>query len=235
MAVPAEAGGGLSPRTAASISGLGLLVMAVCAPLATLYFLPQGVVSADGAATLAKLRSNSTPYLIGVLLLFVTYLMDVVVAWALYWLLRPTQPALSLLCAWMRLVYTGLAFMGLMTTFGAFSLAHSSNLASQVSDAALQSEILFRLAQSSAISAAALTFFGFHLLFLSLAIWRSPYIPKLLALFVAVAGLAYPVYYGAQYIAPTLEVGWLLALGIGELIFMLWMLVAGWRLPRTPS
>ena len=84
-----EAPAGLSLRDAALTAGFGLFVMAICAPLATFYFLPQGVVSGDGAATLERLRNNHTPYLIGVLLLFVTYIMDVIVAWALYWFLRP--------------------------------------------------------------------------------------------------------------------------------------------------
>jgi hypothetical protein len=235
MAMPqtGEANGGLSLRAAALTAGLGLLVMAVCAPLATFYFLPKGVVSGDGAATLAQLRSNGAPYLIGVLLLFVTYVMDVIVAWALYWLLRPNQLALSQLCAWLRLVYTGLAFTGLLATFSAFALAQATNLADQVSDAALQSEILFRLSAANAISSIALTFFGVHLLILSVAIWRSAYIPKWIAIAVSLAGVAYPVYYMAQYIAPTLQISWLLAFALGELIFMGWMLVAGWRLPRA--
>jgi hypothetical protein len=203
--------------------------------LATFYFLPQGVVSGDGPATLERLRTNHTPYLIGVLLLFITYVMDVIVAWALYWFLRPSEPALSQLCAWMRLVYTGLAFMGLMATFSAFALARAESLANQVGDAALQAEILFRLSAANSISSVSLTFFGVHLLVLAVALWRSAHVPRWIAIAVALAGLAYPISYISQYIAPELYLGWLLAFALGELVFMVWMLVAGCRLPRPSA
>lgn len=221
---------GLSLRTAALTAGFGLLVMAVCAPLATFHFLPLGTVAGDGAATLDRLRSNGMPYLIGASLLFVTYVMDVVVAWALYWLLRPAQRVLSQLCAWARLVYTALAFTGLTATLSAYDLANAPNLGPQIGDAALQAEILFQLSAAKTISAVALTFFGVHLLVLGLAIWRSAHIPRWIGVAVLLAGVAYPTYYLAQYITPALSLDWLLLFGLGELVFMMWMLTAGWRL-----
>lgn len=221
---------GLSLRAAALTAGLGLLVMAVCAPLATFHFLPQGLVAGDGAATLERLRTNGTPFLIGTFLLFVTYVMDVVVAWALYWLLRPGQPALALLCAWARLVYTALALTGLTATLGAYSLAHAPNFAPQFGNAALQAAILVELSTAKTISALALTFFGVHLLVVGIAIWRSAHIPRWIGVAVLLAGVAYPAYYAARYIVPGLSLDWLLLFGMGELVFMLWMLIAGWRL-----
>ncbi len=127
----------------------------------------------------------------------------------------------------MRLIYTGLAFMGLMTTLSAFTLAQAVSLANQIGDAAFQAEILFRLSAANAISSVSLTFFGFHFLVLAVAIWRSAHVPKWIAIAVSVAGPSYPICYIAHYIAPTLELGWLLAFALGELVFMVWVLVAG--------
>lgn len=64
--------GSLSGRNAALIAGFGLLVMTFCAPLAHFYFMAQSIVLDDAAATTENLQSNGNPYLIGVVLLFVT-------------------------------------------------------------------------------------------------------------------------------------------------------------------
>ena len=211
--------GGLSIRNAALIAGFGLLVMTFCAPLAHFYFMAQSIVLDDAAATMENLQSNGNPYLIGVVLLFVTYVMDVIVAWALYWYLRPGQAALALLVAWARLVYTALAFAGLAASLSAYDLA----------SAGLTSEVMARISKAKTIEALALCFFGVHLWMLGGLIWRSVHVPRWLSIVVAVAGASYIVAFFGKYFAPNLDMGWVLVLATGELVFMLWLLVFGWR------
>lgn len=225
--------GRLSLRSAALIAGFGLLVMAICAPLAFFQLLPQGIVRGDGVATIERLRTNGSPYLIGTYLLFLTYVLDVVVAWALYWLLRPGQEALSLLVAWMRIVYTALAFMGLMAYFHAYDLANAPDFAMLTDATGLQAEILYQLFTAQTTTSVALTFFGIHLLVMGVVIWRSRHIPRWTGIAVAMAGAAYVILYGAQYFAPQLSLDWLMLFALGELIFMGWMLISGWRLDDT--
>jgi len=221
--------GALSNRSAALIAGSGLLVMTVCAPLAHFYFMAQSIVLDNATATTENLQTNGTPYLIGIVLLFVTYAMDVIVAWALYWYLRPGEAALALLVAWARLVYTALAFMGLGASLGAYDLA-TSGLASEVlSGTILQSEIMVQISTARTIETLALFFFGVHLWLLSVLIWRSIHVPRWLSLVVAVAGSSYVLTFFAKYFAPNLDLGWVLILAVGELVFMLWLLLFGWR------
>ena len=227
---------GLSLRSAALIAGLGLLTMTLCAPFAFFHFLPSVVVEGDAAATVERFRSAGTGYVIGAFLLFVTYVMDVIVAWALYWLLRPSQPALSQLAAWMRLLYTALAFIGLMSTFAAYDLATNMELAETAGIAHIQAAVLSEIATANSITAVALLFFGVHLLVLALAVWRAPYVPRWAAIAVALAGASYVIMHTADYFAPGLDLGMLMILALGELLFMFWLLIAGWRLPnREPE
>ncbi|MEM6539142.1 MAG: DUF4386 domain-containing protein [Pseudomonadota bacterium] len=218
---------GLSARAAALTAGLGLLVMTLCAPVAWFYFIPQVVVQGDGAATLERFQSAPRPYLIGGALLFVTYLMDIVVAWALYWLLLPDQRAMSLLAAWMRLIYTGMAFVGLMSTWRVYDYAVRD--AVEASDIAI-AQIVHDLAAADSANQMALFFFGFHLLVLGVAVWRSVRVPRFIGLAVIIAGASYIIDYALRYIAPNLAPGWLILLALGELVFMLWLLIAGWSL-----
>ena len=151
--------------------------------------------------------------------------LTVLVAWALYWYLRPGQPAVAQRVAWARLVYTALAFIGLWASLSAYDLA----IGGDVSDAALHAGVAMHLSTASTMGALALCFFGVHLWFLSLAIWRSAHVPTWLAIVIGLAGASYVVLFIGRYFAPGLDLGWVLLLALGELVFMLWLLLVGWR------
>lgn len=221
--------GALSLHSAALIAGFGLLVITLCAPLGMFYFMEQSVVPGNGAATIENLQTNGTPYLIGAVLLFITYVMDVIVAWALYWYLRPGQDALAQLVAWARLVYTALAFVGLWASVSAYDLAIGGLISDALSSAAIQTEIMVQISAAKTMESIALCFFGVHLWFLSVLIWRSAHVPRWLAIAVALAGSSYVVLIFTKYFAPSLDLGWVLLLALGEPVFMIWLLVLGWR------
>ncbi|MEM1146257.1 MAG: DUF4386 domain-containing protein [Pseudomonadota bacterium] len=230
MADPASPRGALSFKAAALIAGFGLLLMTVCAPPAFFIFLPQGVVPDDAAATLDLLRGEGgRPYLIGAFLLFATYCLDLVVTWGLFWLFRPTQAALAQFVAWSRLIYTALAFAGLMFTFQAYDLAVSENLVAAIGIEALQVEVMVKAASGSSMTGLALFFFGFHLLIVSAALWCDTRTPTWLSLFVGLAGLSYIAQHALDYLSPGTQVEWLFLLALGELVFMFWLLVTGFR------
>lgn len=75
----------------------------------------------------------------------------------------------------------------------------------------------------------ALCFFGVHLWFLSVLVWRAAHVPRWLAVVIALAGASYVILFAAKYFVPSAELGWVLVLALGELVFMVWLLVFGWR------
>lgn len=230
-----DANGALTLRSSALIAGSGLLVMTLCAPIANFHFIGQTIVSDNPAATVENLQTNATPYLIGALLLFITYVMDVLVAWALYWYMRPGQQALAQLVAWARLVYTALAFVGLWASFIVYDLAVSRGISEAVAGPVLEAEVLVQITAAKTMESLALLFFGVHLWLLGLLIWRSTHVPHWLSIPVALAGLSYVVLFITKYFAPELDLGWVLLLALGELVFMVWLLSVGWRkqMPRA--
>lgn len=221
--------GALSVQSAALIAGLGLFAMTICAPLAHFYFMAQSIVRDSAAATTENLQTNGTPFLIGVALLFVTYVADVIVAWALYWFFRPGQAALALLAAWARLVYSALAFVGLSASLGAYDLAMAGLASDVLNGSVLHSEVYVKISTARTIETLALCFFGVHLWVLSVLMWRSSHVPQWLSIVVAVAGASYVVAFFAKYFAPDFDMGWVLILATGELVFMLWLLLFGRR------
>ena len=143
--------------------------------------------------------------------------------------MRPGQAALALLVAWARLVYTAVAFIGLAASLGAYDLAAAGLTSEILSVPVLQSEVMIQVSTARTIETLALCFFGIHLWLLSVLIWRSVHVPRWLSIVVAVAGSSYVIAFFAKYFASNLDLGWVVVLALGELIFLLWLLVFGWR------
>lgn len=225
---------GLSLRTAALTAGFGLLFMTLCAPPAFFHFLPQAKIDGDAIATLDALRGEAgSAYLIGAFLLFITYCLDIIVLWGLYWLFRAEQPAGAQFVAWSRLLYTGLAFAGLMFHFQAYDLASSANIAEAIDTAELGIIVVSKMGSAASTTALALFFFGFHLVALGIVVWLSPRVTSLMAIFLVLAGLAYIIPYVVGFIAPDISLGWMTLFALGELIFMFWLFYAAWRFGRS--
>lgn len=225
---------GLSLRQAALTAGIGLLIMAVCAPVAEFYVFPKIIVDGDIVATIGNIKEKRSLFIYGVMGHFITLTMDVIVAWALYILFAPTNHAFSLLTAWFRLVYTVIAFVGLFNMFTLLRIVDSPDAVALLGGDQVNAQAQFLLNGFRYTWTAGLAIFGVHLFCLGLLIITSKYVPSLFGLLVAVAGLGYLAYNLGGYIAPDLDLGFLFFTFFGELIFMLWLLIGGWWL-RDPD
>ena len=221
---------GLSLRQAALVSGVGILVMAFCAPYAAFYVFPTLIVNGDAASTAENILRNRDLFLSGAFAYFITYTCDIIVAWGLYHLLRPTSEAGALLVAWTRLVYAGLVFFGLFNLFAAFRLLTLPAGAAALGAEAVQAQAYVMIRSFDSMSYMALILFGAHLFLLGALILRSSYIPRVLGAVLIVAGLGYAIHYAAVFAAPDLDLGFLFFTFLGELVFMVWLLIGGWTL-----
>lgn len=215
----------LSLEVSAWIAGLGLFTMTALGTVALFYLLPKGTVAGDGAATMRALQENGRAFLLGGAFLFIVYVLDIIVAWALYWFLRPGQPALSQLAAWLRPLYVAFAFMGLMSAAQLYGLAHNPALMEHLGGEALETQILLNLARAETISTMAFLFFGVHLIVLGIAIWHSPHVPIWLGVIVVLAGMSYVIINAASFVAPDANLDWLIPLAMGEAVLMVWLLI----------
>jgi hypothetical protein len=81
----------------------------------------------------------------------------------------------------------------------------------------------------------ALVLFGIHLIIVGALIVRSRYIPAWLGIVLAVDGLGWIVSVLQPYLYPNAQLAWLQITALGELIFMVWLLIAGWRLKEPAN
>ena len=82
-----------------------------------------------------------------------------------------------------------------------------------------------------------LVLFGIHLVLLGYLIFRSRYIPWIIGILLVIDGLGWVIDSIGPYLLPNLPLGFITITFFGELIFMLWLLIRGWKLhePTAPS
>lgn len=221
---------GINLGQAALVAGLGLLVMTILGPIAELVIYPQLVIRGDVAQTVANIQARGDLFLTGFFAYFILFIMDIVVAWALYLLLRPVNAPLSLLVAWFRLVYTVIAFVAAFKLVTVYRLVNNPELLSAFSDLELQSHVLLLLKSFRYEWSASLILFGIYLLMLGGLVFRASYIPKTMAIALWIAGAGWVLTETVPLFAPGVDLSWLMITFLGELVFMGWLIVRGRKL-----
>ncbi len=229
-AIPADHDQGISLRQAALVAGLGLLVMVIAAPFAEFSAYTKLVVPGDIEATVENIRGHGGLYLAGIFSYLLVFICDVIVAWALYVLLVPVNRSLSLLTAWFRLVYTAIALFAMLKLVTVYRLLHSPDDAALFGGDQLYAQVNLLLDAFRHEWGFGLILFGIHLLLLGYLVYRSGYIPRILGILLAIAGLGWVIYELSPFLLPAADAGFLMITFMGEVIFMAWLLIRGWRI-----
>jgi hypothetical protein len=224
----------MSVRRAALIAVVALLGTTFGVPIAEFVIWPSLVDPTSIEQTVANIRANEGGYLFASFAYLAGFTGDVVVAWALYYLLRPVSPSLAALTAGFRAVQGVVAIGAALNLFTAFRLLHSEPLAALGADH-VQAQVYVLLGAFRHEWGLALVIFGVHLGLLGYLVYRSGYIPRLVGLALALAGLGYVVHNLQPYLFPDAQIGWVFALSVGELVFVLWLAIWGWRIPELKS
>ena len=164
---------------------------------------------------LNTIQQNHIMVRFGILAFIITVVFDVVVAWALYELYKKHN--LSGLSTLFRMMHA--AIMGVAIFALPFTLVSTTS-----------QEILKQLEIFNTIWLIGLFFFGIHLILLAKIIRK----PKVITLFLAIAGLMYMIDTGAHFMLRDYEVYSSVFLKLvaipsilGEMSFAIWLLVKG--------
>jgi hypothetical protein len=214
-----------SPRTGAVVAGASLLLMAAVAMPATL--LAVGPLTGEGPVpTESTVRAGAVGFLLVALL-------DVLVAWGLWCVLRRASPDVATLAAWLRVAYS------------AVLAAAAPVLLQPWAGGAAPAEADLRAAgdRFADMWQAGLVLFGVHLLLLALIGLRTGAVPRGISALLLVAGAAYVVdgllHLGLGGAGEAVETALLLVLLVasagGELALAGWLLWRGGRPPAAPA
>jgi hypothetical protein len=181
---------GRARRRVALVAGFSLLFMALLAPFAQFGVLQTLVVPADAAATIANIAGSAGLFRAAIAALLVVAVLDVVVAWALYLLLRPVNEGLALLVAWLRVAYAAVFAYALVNLLDVAQLLNGAT-ATAGQSAQLTGPVASSIASFTNGWDLALALFGLSLVGLGALILKSFDFPKFLGALVILAGVGY--------------------------------------------
>jgi hypothetical protein len=208
----------LSLRKAAIVAGLGLLIMAVLAPIANFGVLQKLIVPGDAEITATNIMASVGLFRIGIIFFLIVAILDVVVAGALYILLAATNKNLSALAAWLRIIYAGIFIFAISKLYVALQVLTADGTQAMSFLKAFQS-----------IWDMALILFGFHLLVLGSLALKSGYIPKWLGVFLVLASVGYIVDGVGKTLSPDYNLNIAQFTFVGEVLLIFWLLWKGYK------
>lgn len=210
----------------ALVTGYSLVAMAILAGWGYGYAFNSIYVANDSAMTLTNLNHSTALFRWFILSFIGVLLLDVVVSWSLYLFFKPVHASLSLLSAWMRLVYAallGVAILNLMMVLPLLTNVPQNDVL-----------IMNSIKSFMAMWSLGLIVFGAHLFVLGYLVLKSGFIPKF---FGGLLLLAAACYFGSnianllmsnyeQY-KKTVDMIIGLPLAVSELGLAVWLLLKG--------
>ena len=213
----------ISQRKVALIAGLGLLFMAVLAPFALFGVLQTLVVPADATATVNNIIASEGLFRIAIAAFLVVIMLDIVVAWALYVLLRSVNAALALLMAWLRLAFAAVFASALVNLLDVAQLVGGTER-SALQGEQLQAQVMSSIASfDNGWTAIAHAIFGLHLLGLGYLLFRSAHFPRFLGVLVVIAGAGYLADTFGMILAPDFSFTFSVFTFVGEALLIFWL------------
>ncbi|MDO6602509.1 DUF4386 domain-containing protein [Arenibacter palladensis] len=220
----------ISLSKAAIIAGIGLLIMTLTVPFAEFKIIPD-LVSPDSASeTAANITNNIFIFNLAIFLIFITIVADIIVAWALYVFLKPVNKSISLLTAWFRLLYTGVYLVAVTNLIKVFTLTKGESYFLINSPEEISEFVLFYIKSYKYEWFFGLVLFGLYLILLGFLVLKARYVPNIMGWLLIIAGLGYVIGHLKVFLFPELNTSFSMYTAMGELVFMLWLLIKGSRL-----
>lgn len=183
--------GGSSPRRVALATAFSLLLLAVLAAFAQFGVLKTLVVPADATATVNNIAGSPGLFEAAIAAFLAVAILDVVVAWGFYMLLRPVDERLARLVGWLRVAYAAIFAIALFNLIEAAQLVQGAT-GSSLASGPFQAQVAASVASFETIWHQALGIFGLHLIGIGALLFRYA-APRLLAVLVVLAGAGYLV------------------------------------------
>lgn len=221
-----------STKKQARMAGALYLLVAITAPLG-LMVVPAKLFDASNAAlTAERIRGAETLLRMGMASEFFHQAVEVFLVMALYQLFQPVNQRLARQMVWLGLIPIPIVFLNALNEVAALMLASGPEFLNVFNRSQLDAlAFLFIKLHGNGLQIAAV-FWGLWLIPLARLIWRSGFIPKLVAVPVMAAAVGYLLGSVNSLLAPGLPdaVGSLtFVLELGEPVLILWLVLFGAR------
>ena len=229
----------ISLRKTARIAGFLYLILFVVAPFSLMYVPNNLIVPGDAWATANNIMASEGLFRLSIVSDSVIFLVEIVLAVMLYVLLKHVSKTLSLIMAFSRLGEAFILGINMLNHFIVLLLLSGANYLTVFEPDQLQALVLLFLNAHNYGVLISEVFFGLHLFFLGYLLFKSGYFPKILGYLLIGASAGYLIESFGNFLLPNYEeiFSWVvLVLGvIGELPFMVWVLLKGAKIPEMKS
>jgi hypothetical protein len=219
-----------SPHPRVRITGVVYLLYFLTVMSAD-FFVKGLVVSGDAAATANNILVHESLFRLGFAINLIATALYIAVTALFYELFKPVNRSLSLLAAFFSLVGCAIQALSYVCYLAPFVLLGGAQYLSVFKVEQLQALVLMLLNLRSQAEQIGLVFFGFFDFLIGCLILRSTFLPRILGVFMALAGLGWLTFlspplgnYLSHYVLP---LGFL-----AEFLLMVWLLVKGVNVQR---
>src|ERR1043166_920067 len=213
-----------SPGFTARMVGLAYVLMTLAGLLAR--FARSGrIVSGDAAATATNILAHPVAYQVNIAGEFLVVVFYIGVIGLLYTLLKPVNRPVAVLGPALGLVACALQAAACLLLSAPVAILSGPASLSAFSASRVQGLALLSLKLYNGAYGIALVFFAFYGLTIGYLVYKSTFLPRFIGVLLMVGGLAWLAYLSPALGAslfPYIAVG-----GLGELLLMLWLLIAG--------
>jgi len=221
-----------SSRLKARLAGAFYFLAGLTSVLGGVYIPGKLVVTGNAAATANAILSHKPLFQLGFSVMLLAVFCSIILTALFYDLFAPVNKTLSLTAAFVHLV--GLAILGFASFLQLAPLVvlEGGGAYLGVFQAQQIHALAYLFLQLNVQAANAfLAFFGLYCLLLGYLVFRSTFLPRLIGVFMAFAGLGYLTFVSpplAAYLSPYN----LAPAALGEGSLMLWLLIVGVNAPR---
>jgi hypothetical protein len=225
----------MTPKTLARIAGPLYLLLIVAAAFAL--SVRSAIVGPDAAATADNIRASATLFRASFVVDLTANLIYLLTAMALYLLLRHVHGLVAAAMVTLVAVSVAVGSLNLLNDYTALTIATSDAYTRSFGEAGADALALLFAGRSSDGNTLNALWYGPWLVPLGYLVIKSGYFPKALGVLQIVGCFGYLGWLFTTFLAPDAPAGIgsaLLAVGgIGEGLFILWLVVKGVRLPAA--
>ena len=230
----------VSLKRISTFAGVGYLIIFITGFFSNFFVLEKLVTPADAAITASNILSNDLLFRLGILGFIIMVIFDVMLAWALYLILKPVNKDLSLLSGWLRLVNSTIFGIALYNLFSILEILSGAEYLKAFVEEQLYAQIMLLIHTFNHTWLIGLIFFGLHLFLLGYLIIKSHYIPRVIGILLIIASFGYLIDSFANFLMPNYsefkDIFLIIVVVpgvIGELSLTFWLLIKGVNIQRA--
>jgi hypothetical protein len=160
---------------------------------------------------------------------FWNFMLDIVIAWALFFLLAPVNRAVSALASLFQLVYAAMVLTATLNLAVVYRMVVNPSYLASFGRPQLLAQIDLLIHSFRYDYGLALIVFAIHLVLVGALIVRASYAPAWLGIILIVDGIGWVIIELQPYLYLNVNVSAVFFTSLGELVFMVWLIVTGLR------